>query len=63
LQVAEAHGVPALCLRRAAFADAEARDRAIGHALTDAALAAIPDACRIGQVVEVRPGEPRVRLA
>ena len=32
-------------------------------ALTDAALAAIPDACRIGQVVEVRPGEPRVRFA
>ena len=38
LQVAEAHGVPALCLRRAAFADAEARDRAIGHALTDAGV-------------------------
>ena len=32
-------------------------------ALTDTALAAIPDACRIGKVVEVRPGEPRVRFA
>ena len=32
-------------------------------ALTDAALAAISDACRIGQVVEVRPGVPRVRFA
>ena len=32
-------------------------------ALTDATLAAIPDTCRIGQVVEVRPGEPRVRFA
>jgi phosphoribosylglycinamide formyltransferase-1 len=38
LQVAEAHGVPVVCLRRAAFADAEARDRAIGNALTDAGV-------------------------
>lgn len=29
----------------------------------DAALGAIPDACRIGRVVEVEPGEPRVRFA
>lgn len=29
----------------------------------DAALAAIPDACRIGRVVEVTAGEPRVRFA
>jgi phosphoribosylglycinamide formyltransferase-1 len=38
LQVAEAHGVPGVCLRRSAFADAEARDRAIGNALTDAGV-------------------------
>lgn len=31
--------------------------------VTDAALAAIPDACRIGTVVEVPAGEPRVRFA
>ena len=31
--------------------------------LTDAALAAIGDACRIGRVVEVPTGEPRVRFA
>ena len=29
----------------------------------DAALAAVPDACRIGRVVEVPGGEPRVRFA
>ena len=29
----------------------------------DAALSAIGDACRIGRVVEVGPGEPRVRFA
>ena len=38
LQVAEAHGVPTMCLRRAAFADAEDRDAAIGTALTDAGV-------------------------
>ena len=32
-------------------------------AATDAALAAVPDACRIGTVVEVPGGEPRVRFA
>ena len=32
-------------------------------ALTDVALAAIPDACRIGTVAEVPAGEPRVRFA
>jgi phosphoribosylformylglycinamidine cyclo-ligase len=31
--------------------------------VTDAALAAIGDACRIGTVVEVPAGEPRVRFA
>lgn len=31
--------------------------------LADAALAAVPDACRIGRVVEVPAGEPRVRFA
>jgi phosphoribosylformylglycinamidine cyclo-ligase len=31
--------------------------------LTDAALAAVPDACRIGRVVNVPDGEPRVRFA
>lgn len=31
-------------------------------ALADAALDAIPDACRIGRVVEVPAGEPRVRF-
>ena len=36
LQVASAHDVPSLVLRRADFADAEARDGAIGLALTDA---------------------------
>jgi phosphoribosylformylglycinamidine cyclo-ligase len=29
----------------------------------DAALAAVPDACRIGRVIEVPGGEPRVRFA
>lgn len=38
LQVAAAHGIPTACLRRAAFADAESRDRAIGSALTDAGV-------------------------
>ncbi len=38
LEVAAAHGVPTVCLRRAAFAGAEARDRAIGDALTDAGV-------------------------
>ena len=38
LQVAEEHGVPVRCLRRAAFADAGARDRAIGTVLTDAGV-------------------------
>jgi phosphoribosylformylglycinamidine cyclo-ligase len=32
-------------------------------ALAEAALAAVPDACRIGSVVEVRDGEPRVQFA
>jgi phosphoribosylglycinamide formyltransferase-1 len=36
LEVAASHGVPSLVLRRAAFADAAARDAAIGMALTDA---------------------------
>jgi phosphoribosylformylglycinamidine cyclo-ligase len=31
--------------------------------LADAALAAVPDACRIGRVVAVPEGEPRVRFA
>ena len=31
--------------------------------VADAALAAIPDACRIGRVIEVPKGEPRVRFA
>lgn len=30
--------------------------------MTDAALASIPDACRIGRVVEVPAGEPRIRF-
>ncbi|HEY6607774.1 MAG TPA: phosphoribosylformylglycinamidine cyclo-ligase [Candidatus Limnocylindria bacterium] len=34
----------------------------VPEALTDAALAAVPDACRIGRVVEVAAGEPRVRF-
>jgi phosphoribosylglycinamide formyltransferase-1 len=34
LQVAEAHGLPALALPRAAFTDADDRDAAIGEALT-----------------------------
>ncbi len=38
LRVADAHGVPTTVLRRAAFRDAEARDRAIGTALTDAGV-------------------------
>ena len=31
--------------------------------VADAALAAVPDACRIGRVVDVAEGEPRVRFA
>lgn len=38
VRVAEAHGVPVMCLRRAAYADAGARDRAIGTVLTDAGV-------------------------
>jgi phosphoribosylglycinamide formyltransferase-1 len=38
LEVASAHGVPSLVLRRASFADADARDGAIGLALTDAGV-------------------------
>lgn len=38
LEVAAAHGVPALVLRRSAFADAGARDAAIGAALADAGV-------------------------
>ena len=39
LEVAAAHHVAALVLRRADFADADARDHAIGQALTDAGAA------------------------
>lgn len=38
LSVAASYGVPPLVLRRADFADADARDAAIGHALTDAGV-------------------------
>jgi len=38
LEVAASHGVPAMVLRRADFADADARDAAIGAALTDAGV-------------------------
>jgi phosphoribosylglycinamide formyltransferase-1 len=38
LEVADAHGVPALVLRRADFADADARDGAIGSALRAAGV-------------------------
>lgn len=38
LEVASAHGVPSLVLRRASFVDADARDGAIGLALTDAGV-------------------------
>jgi phosphoribosylglycinamide formyltransferase-1 len=38
LEIASAHGVPARVMRRADFADAEARDAAIGHALSDAGV-------------------------
>ena len=38
LDVASAHGVPSLALRRADFADAAARDAAIGQALADAGV-------------------------
>ncbi|HET7646097.1 MAG TPA: phosphoribosylglycinamide formyltransferase [Candidatus Limnocylindria bacterium] len=36
LEVAAAHGVPAMVLRRGDFPDAAARDAAVGRALTDA---------------------------
>lgn len=39
LEVAAAHGVTTRVLRRADFADADARDRAIGRALADAGVA------------------------
>ena len=35
----------------------------LSDADADAALEAVPDACRIGRVVESEPGEPRVRFA
>jgi phosphoribosylglycinamide formyltransferase-1 len=38
LAVAAKHGVPAHVLRRAEFTDGDARDRAIGEALTDAGV-------------------------
>jgi phosphoribosylglycinamide formyltransferase-1 len=38
LDVAATHGVPSLIVRRADFPDAEARDAAIGRALTDAGV-------------------------
>jgi len=38
LEVAASHGVPAMVLRRADFADADSRDAAIGAALTDAGV-------------------------
>lgn len=38
LSVAASYGAPALVLRRADFADADARDAAIGHALADAGV-------------------------
>ncbi len=38
LEVAAAHGVPARVLRRSDFSDADARDRAIGRALTGATV-------------------------
>lgn len=38
LEVAAAHGVPSRVLRRASFADAPERDRAIGEALTGAGV-------------------------
>lgn len=38
LEVASVHNVPAVILRRADFADADARDAAIGRALTDAGV-------------------------
>jgi phosphoribosylglycinamide formyltransferase-1 len=38
LEVAASHGVPAMVRRRADFADADARDAAIGAALTDAGV-------------------------
>ncbi len=38
LEVASAQGVPSMVLHASAFADAGARDRAIGHALADAGV-------------------------
>jgi phosphoribosylglycinamide formyltransferase-1 len=38
LEVAADHGVPTLVLRRSSFADADARDAAIGAALADASV-------------------------
>jgi phosphoribosylglycinamide formyltransferase-1 len=38
LEVAAAHGVPSHVLRRSSFADADARDAAIGAALADASV-------------------------
>ncbi len=35
----------------------------VAASLAEAALAAVPDACRVGKVVEVRAGEPRVVFA
>lgn len=35
----------------------------VSPAVADVALAAVPDACRIGRVVEVPAGEPRVQFA
>ena len=61
-----------LIQQRGDIADAEmARTFNLGIGMTaivpadrvDAALAAVPDACRIGRVVEVTAGEPRVRFA
>lgn len=34
----------------------------VSRAMTDAALTALPDACRIGEVVAVAEGQPRVRF-
>lgn len=53
LEVASAHGVPARVLRRADFADADARDAAIGGALTDAGVTL---AVLAGYDQRLRPG-------
>jgi phosphoribosylglycinamide formyltransferase-1 len=53
LSVASAHGVPSLVLPRAEFGDADARDGAIGRALTDAGV----DLCLLaGYDQLLRPG-------